>query len=79
MFSYQQPPPPPPRKTTGESGWGFRKLFGIGSKQNTMPSSNYYAPEVSCFTNKTIFIYFSYTRMKIIMNHPFVVLFNNRC
>jgi hypothetical protein len=58
IFSYQQPlpPPPPPRKTPNDgSGWGFRKLFGIGSKQDTMPSSNYYAPEVSYFTNKNIF------------------------
>jgi hypothetical protein len=66
IFSYQQqqppPPPPPPRKTSGGGGgggggWGFRKLFGIGSKQDTMPSSNYYAPEVRCFINKIIFMY----------------------
>jgi len=59
IFSYQQQQTPPlPRKTSGGGGsWGFRKLFGIGSKQDTMPSSNYYAPEVRCFINKIIFMY----------------------
>jgi hypothetical protein len=45
------PPPPPPRKTTGGSGWGgFRKLFGLGTKEESVPATNYYAPEVSYCT-----------------------------
>lgn len=49
MFSYQEqqqlPPPAPPRKTS--NGWGVRKIFGFDSKPEPIPSSNYYAPEVS--------------------------------
>jgi hypothetical protein len=45
----QQPLQPSSRKSGG--GWGgFRKLFGLGSKEESMPSPNYYTPEVSYFT-----------------------------
>ncbi|UJR14793.1 hypothetical protein I4U23_001781 [Adineta vaga] len=43
---YREPPPPPhaPRKTAS-GGWGFRKLFGLGSKEENLPPSRYYSPE----------------------------------
>jgi hypothetical protein len=57
IFSYQKPPPPPPpRNTSGGNGWGFRKLFGLGPKQETssyVPEvSRSYAPEVSHSNDK---------------------------
>jgi len=45
-----QLPPPSPRKTAGGGWGGFRKLFGFGSKEEEMPPTNYYPPEVSYFT-----------------------------
>lgn len=47
-FRLQPPPPAPSRKQTNESGWGgFRKLFGLGRKEEPAPVDDYYAPEVS--------------------------------
>ncbi|CAF1118098.1 unnamed protein product [Rotaria sordida] len=39
-------PPPPPRKTTGGIWGGFRKLFGMGSKEEEpMRAGHHYTPE----------------------------------
>jgi hypothetical protein len=50
-FILRLQPPPPIRKTTGSSGWGgFRKLFGLSYKEESIPATNYYRPEVSYYT-----------------------------
>ncbi len=73
---------PPPRKTTGGGAWGgFRKFFGFGPKEESIPTNDYYTQEVSGYTghcSSDLFL----SRMKTIINHPFVVLLNknnNRC
>jgi hypothetical protein len=43
--------PPPGRKTTGDN-WSFRKIFGMGQKEEQRPTASYYTPDVSYCTTK---------------------------
>ncbi|CAF1280758.1 unnamed protein product [Adineta ricciae] len=52
VTEYREAPLPPPRKTTS-GGWGFRKLFGLGSKEEEIPSSRYYSPEDDYYNHPT--------------------------